>query len=102
MPDIFVILEALWRILRAQYPCVIRQATAGGGALVGIDELARRGNEDGVAVEGEIAGILDEMKEMGVAAAEFRFAIHAEGVIPDDPTAADQIEFALENELEFG
>ncbi len=102
VPDVFFGGEAVGGVLGAEDPGVIGKAAFGVGAGVGVDELAGGGDADGVVVEGEVFGVFDEVEEVGVAAGEFEFAVDAEGVVPDDPGAAEESEFALEDHFGFG
>ena len=102
VPDILVGGEACRRILRAENPRVVRKPPLGMCTRIGIDELPCRRNPNGIRVEREEPGVFDEVEQMRVTAAEFLFAVHAERVIPDHPTAAEQPQFTLEEQLQFG
>ena len=88
--------------MRTQNPSVVRQTARGVGARVVIDQLPRRRHSDLVCLEREPLRILDHLKQMGVRAAEFVLAVHAERVVPDDPTAADQPMLPLHQDLQLG
>ena len=57
---------------------------------VAVDQLPGRGHADRLGVERELLRVLDEVEQVGVRAAELVLAVHAERVVPDDPTAAGQ------------
>jgi hypothetical protein len=90
IPGIFLALEPLGQVLGPENPGIVRQPAQGIGACVGVDQLPGRRHSDGKVVEGEVLRILDEMKEVRVAAAELFGAVDPEGVIPNDPATAGE------------
>src|SRR5438445_4352227 len=102
VPDVLSGCKTIVGVLWPQNPRVIRKPAFGVCSRIGIHHLARRRNTNGRRVESELLGVFDKMKEVSVAAAEFVLAVDAKSVIPDDPTAAEESEVPLENELHFG
>ena len=101
VPHVFVHLKSFRQILGPENPSVVGQAALCVGPRIAVDQLPGRWNANRIDVEREFLWILHEMEKMRMAAAEFLLAVHAEGVVPDHPTAADQAQFALEDQLQF-
>ena len=104
IPRVFVRLKPLGQILRAKDPGVVGEPAGGIRPRVGIDQLPRRGDSHRRVggVEGEFLRVLHHLKQVRVRAIELRRAIHSEGVIPDDPTAAGQPMLPLKHDLQLG
>ena len=69
---------------------------------IAIDQLPGRGDADRVDVEGEVLRVFYHVEQVGVRAAELLFAVHAEGVIPHDPTTADEPVLLLQHDFQLG
>ena len=96
VPDVLVGAEAVDDVLRADEPGIVREPAGRIRAGVAVDELAGRGDADLVVVERAVLRVLDEVEEMRVRAAELIFAVHAEGVVPDDPAPASEADLLAE------
>ena len=103
VPGVFGRSEAARQILRSQDPRIVRQAAGGVGPIVGIHQLPGRG--DAVlqlfGPEGELLGVFDKVKQVGVRPAELILAVHAKRVVPDDPTTRVETDLLAGN-FEFG
>ena len=88
MPGILVKAEFLFEFLRTQDPSIIGQATLRIGPFVIVNQLPRTRNPNGLVVERELFGIFHKMKKMNMGTGKFFSTIHAEGIIPNDPTSA--------------
>lgn len=65
-------------------------------------QLPCRRDQDCIAIEGELFAVFyGEVEDMRVRATEFEFAVHAERVVPDHPTAAVKTDFLAED-FQFG
>ena len=102
VPRVGVGAKALGQVLWAEDPGVVREPAGRAGPLVAVDEFAGARHPDRVGVEREVCGILHEVKDVGMRAAELLPAVDAEGVIPDHPAAAGEPEIAGCDHLEFG
>src|SRR5262249_23234811 len=54
-----------------------------------------------VSVKGELFWIFNEVKQVGMTAAEFLCAVDAEGVVPNYPASAAEAQVSLEDQLQF-
>ena len=89
--------EAVGDVLRAEDPGVVGEPALGVGPRVGVDQLPRRGDADRLVVEGEPLGVLHEVEQVGVAAAELLRAVDPERVVPDHPAPQRQAQLAVED-----
>src|SRR5689334_12204535 len=91
------------QVLGPQNPGVVGQPSVGIAPGIAIDEQSGGGNAV-LRLGGEkrkFLRVFEEMKQVGVRAAELVFAVHAERVVPDDPTADVEAEF-LRLDLQLG
>ena len=94
--------EAVLNVLRAENPGVVGKTAFGVGPGVEVDQLPRRGNADGLVVESKTFGVLHEIKQVGMTAAELPGAVDPKRIVPDHPVSQRQPELAVEEDLHLG
>ena len=101
IPHVLLRLKCRRRILWPQNPRVVRQPPRRVRPRIGIHQLPRRRHPDRIRIERERLRILDEMKNVRVAARKLRLAVHAERVVPDHPAPAAQPQLPLKEHLQL-
>src|SRR5208337_940432 len=88
-------------VLGTEDPGVVGKTAIGVGPRIEVDQLPRGGDADVLIVKGKTFGVLHEVIQVGMTAAEFPGAVDPKRIVPNHPASERQPQLAMEENLQL-